>query len=320
VGSEYEGLRIMFIMMNHARLAVGLEGVAMAERAYQQALAYARTRVQGRPFGSAGAERVAIVRHPDVRRMLLSMRAQTEAMRALAYTAAGALDLANCHPDAAERARNQALVDLLTPIVKGWCTEQAVEICSTGVQIHGGMGFIEETGAAQLYRDVRITPIYEGTTGIQALDLVGRKIAPERGATMLAALAEAATLAEQLSAQVDAPTLAAIAPRLHAGIGALQQATHWIVDTFAREPAQVASVAVPFLKLAGTVLGGYAMARAAHIASQRLAAGSGEARFYRSKLACARFYAEHILPQADALAHTVVHGAPASLAADEAEF
>jgi acyl-CoA dehydrogenase len=318
VGSEHEGLRIMFIMMNHARLAVGLEGVAMAERAYQQALAYARSRVQGRPFGRAAAERVAIVRHPDVRRMLLGMRAQTEAMRALAYTAAGALDMANHHPDAAERARSQALVDLLTPIVKGWCTEQGVEICSTGVQIHGGMGFIEETGAAQLYRDVRITTIYEGTTGIQALDLVGRKIAAERGATMLSVLAEAETLAQALAAEGGQPALRAIAPRLHAGIEALQQATHWIVDAFAREPEQVGSVAVPFLKLAGTVLGGCAMARAARIAAQALAAGRGDADFYRRKLAAARFYAEHILPQAGGHAHAIVHGAAAVAEVEEA--
>jgi len=315
VGQENEGLRIMFIMMNHARLAVGLEGVAMAERAYQHALAYARTRIQGRPLGKTDAERVPIVQHPDVRRMLLSMKAQTEAMRALAYTAAAALDLAGHHPEEAERARQQALLDLLTPIVKGWCTEQAVEIASLGVQIHGGMGFIEETGAAQFYRDTRITTIYEGTTGIQALDLVARKVAFERGATMQAALAEAAGFATSLGSETD-PTLAVIGQRLGAGLQAATEATHWVVDTFARDSQQVAAVCVPFLKLAGIVFGGYAMARAARIAARKLAAGEGDRSFYDAKLKSARFYAEHILPQSIAAAQTVVNGAAAVLAAD----
>ncbi|MBI3936883.1 MAG: acyl-CoA dehydrogenase, partial [Betaproteobacteria bacterium] len=168
VGEENHGLEYMFTMMNHARLAVGVEGVAIAERAHQQALAYAKTRVQGWEVGQRSGDRVTIIHHPDVRRMLLSMKAQTEAMRALAYAAAAALDQAKHQPDPAERRRQQALVDLLTPLVKGWCTEQAVEIASTGIQVHGGVGFVEETGAAQLLRDARITTIYEGTTGIQA--------------------------------------------------------------------------------------------------------------------------------------------------------
>jgi acyl-CoA dehydrogenase len=318
VGKEHEGLRIMFIMMNHARLAVGLEGVAMAERAYQQALGYARTRVQGRALGQASGERVPILQHPDVRRMLLCMKAQTEAMRALAYTAAGALDLANHHPDDSERARSQALVDLLTPIVKGWCTEQAVEIASLGLQVHGGMGFIEETGAAQLYRDARITPIYEGTTGIQALDLVGRKVASERGATMLAALAEASVLAGTLQSAADEPVLHAIAAQLRTGIEALEQATRWVVQTYAREPQLVAAVCVPYLKLAGTVLGGDAMARSARIAAERIAAGRGDLAFYRAKLRSARFYSEHVLPQSLAYAQTVVRGAASVVDAEAA--
>jgi hypothetical protein len=318
VGKEHEGLRIMFIMMNHARLAVGLEGVAMAERAYQQALGYARTRVQGRALGQASGERVPILQHPDVRRMLLCMKAQTEAMRALAYTAAGALDLANHHPDDSERARSQALVDLLTPIVKGWCTEQAVEIASLGLQVHGGMGFIEETGAAHLYRDARITPIYEGTTGIQALDLVGRKVASERGATMLAALAEASVLAGTLQSAADEPVLHAIAAQLRTGIEALEQATRWVVETYAREPQLVAAVCVPYLKLAGTVLGGDAMARSARIAAERIAAGRGDLAFYRAKLRSARFYSEHVLPQSLAYAQTVVRGAASVVDAEAA--
>jgi len=319
VGKENEGLRTMFIMMNHARLGVGLEGVALAERAYQHALAYARQRVQGRALGTRSGDRVTIIHHPDVKRMLMSMKAQTEAMRALAYTAAGALDLAKHHPDKNARADNQALVDLLTPIVKGWCTEQAVEIASLGVQIHGGMGFIEETGAAQFYRDARITTIYEGTTGIQALDLVSRKIASERGATMRAVLAEMSRLDSELGGNADAD-LAAIRQRLSSAVAALEGATTWLVDTSSADPDQAAASAVPFLKLAGIVFGGAAMARAALISRKQLDAGAADADFYRIKLKTARFYAEHILPQAAGFALTVQSGAQATLALDEAQF
>src|SRR5688572_393661 len=190
VGEENRGLEYMFTMMNHARLGVGVEGVGLAERAYQHALEYARTRVQGRAIGQRSGDRVTIIHHPDVKRMLLTMKAQTEAMRGLAYVAAAALDLARRHPDRAEQRRNHALLDLLTPVVKGWCTEQCVEVASIGMQVHGGMGFVEETGAAQYLRDARITTIYEGTTGIQANDLVGRKVAFEKGATAFALIAE----------------------------------------------------------------------------------------------------------------------------------
>ncbi len=186
VGEENRGLEFMFTMMNFARLEVGIEGVAIAERAYQHALEYARTRVQGRETGVKGGDRVTIIHHPDVRRMLMSMKAQTEAMRAIATLASAYLDAALLHPDKTERARNQALFDLLTPVVKGWCTEQSIEIASIGVQVHGGMGFVEEAGAAQYLRDARITTIYEGTTGIQANDLIGRKLAYEKGATTAA--------------------------------------------------------------------------------------------------------------------------------------
>ena len=183
VGEPNRGLEYMFTMMNHARLGVGMEGVAIAERAYQHALEYAKTRVQGRAIGQRSGDRVTIIHHPDVRRMLLTMRAQTEAMRALGYYAAGTLDRAKHHADAEQRASYQSRLDLLTPVVKGWCTELAVEIASLGMQIHGGMGFVEETGAAQYLRDARITTIYEGTTGIQANDLIGRKVGAEKGAT-----------------------------------------------------------------------------------------------------------------------------------------
>jgi acyl-CoA dehydrogenase len=251
--------------------------------------------------------------------MLMLMKAQTEAMRALAYTAAGALDLANHCPDKAERAQQQALVDLLTPIVKGWCTEQAVEIASLGVQIHGGMGFIEETGAAQFYRDARITTIYEGTTGIQAMDLVTRKIASEGGATMQSVLTDAAQLDAKLAA-IDDADIGAIRTRLAEARETLQQATQWLVDTAPNDPQQMAASAVPFLKLCGIVLGGIVMARAALIAITRLRAGEGDTDFYRTKLHTARFYAEHVLPQAAAFALTVTQGATATLALDEAHF
>jgi acyl-CoA dehydrogenase len=319
VGKENEGLRYMFIMMNHARLGVGLEGVAIAERAYQHALAYAKQRVQGRELGVRSGDRVTIIHHPDVRRMLMTMKAQTEAMRALAYTAAGSLDLASHHPDNDKRAMNQSLVDLLTPIVKGWCTELAVDIASLGVQIHGGMGFIEETGAAQFYRDARITTIYEGTTGIQALDLIRRKVATGNGATMRAVISDLRRLDSDLTASGNAD-LAAIRDGLADAVRRLDNATQWLVSAFTRDTREAAASAVPFLKLAGTVLGGGLMARAALVADQRLNAGEGDAQFYGAKIKTARFYCEHMLPQASALAHTVMHGAGATLALSEAQF
>lgn len=319
VGKENEGLRYMFIMMNHARLAVGLEGVAIAERAYQHALSYARTRVQGRDIGVRSGDRVTIINHPDVRRMLMSMKSQVEAMRALAYTAASALDLANHHPDKEKRAASQALVDLLIPIVKGWCTEQAVEIASIGVQIHGGMGFIEETGAAQHYRDARITTIYEGTTGIQAMDLIGRKVGGERGATMRAVLADMTKLDGAL-AQSNDVNLAAIRARFTTARTALSAATDWLVDVYGSAPREAAASAVPYLKLCGVVFGGAAMARAALIAAANVSASIGDIEFYRAKIQTARFNAEHVLPQAASLADTVRGGASATLALAEERF
>jgi len=319
VGKENEGLRYMFIMMNHARLGVGLEGVAIAERAYQHALAYARQRVQGRLLGTKSGDRVTIIHHPDVRRMLMLMKSQVEAMRAIAYTAAGALDQAGHHPDTAQRAEQQALIDLLTPIVKAWCTEQAVEIASLGVQVHGGMGFIEETGAAQFYRDARITTIYEGTTGIQAMDLVGRKVAAERGATMKAVLAKLSGLPAQLEKSENEDVQAMGAP-LAAALEALDEATQWVVATAGTDINQVAASAVPYLKLAGSTLGGALMARAATIAVERLNAGEGDAKFYQAKIATARFYADHVLSQAPAYARTVTTGGASALALEEAQF
>src|SRR4051812_13681373 len=318
VGEENRGLEYMFIMMNHARLGVGLEGVALAERAYQHAREYAKTRVQGRAIGQRSGDRVTIIHHPDVKRMLLMMKAQAEAMRAVAYTASAALDKSRHHPDDKERRRQQALVDFLIPIVKGWCTEQCVEVASTGVQIHGGMGFVEETGAAQYLRDARITTIYEGTTGIQAADLVGRKVGFEKGATALALIAEMRKLDAPLGGSKNSEVSAA-RENLKRAIDRLADATQWVVDTFPTNPNAVAAVSVPFLKLWGTVAGGWQMARAALIAERRLADG-GDADFYRAKIATARFYSEHILPLTAALHSEVVRGAGSVLALEEAQF
>jgi 3-(methylthio)propanoyl-CoA dehydrogenase len=318
VGEENRGLEYMFTMMNHARLGVGMEGVALAERAYQHALEYARTRVQGREIGQRSGDRVTIIHHPDVRRMLMSMRAQTEAMRALAYYAAAALDKAKHHPDAAEKRRNQGLLDLLTPIVKGWCTEQAVEVASTGIQVHGGMGFVEETGAAQYLRDARITTIYEGTTGIQANDLVGRKVAFEKGATAMAVIAEMRALDGAL-AKAGSDLKTARANHKQA-VDDLEAATRWLVDTYPGNAKAAAAVAVPYLKLFGTVAGGWLMARAALIAQEKAKDPEADRDFFGAKLATARFYAEHVLPQAQALAREVTHGAGSVLALDPAKF
>ncbi|MEK6211296.1 MAG: acyl-CoA dehydrogenase [Pseudomonadota bacterium] len=319
VGEENRGLEFMFTMMNVARLEVGIEGVAIAERAYQHALEYARTRVQGREIGVKGGDRVTIIHHPDVRRMLMSMKAQTEAMRAIATLAAAYLDKALLHPDKSERARNQALFDLLTPVVKGWCTEQCVEIASIGVQVHGGMGFVEETGAAQYLRDARITTIYEGTTGIQANDLIGRKIAYEKGVTIKLMIAEMRALDGEL-AKVTHPGIAVIRRSLSEGVAALTEATDWLLVTFPHNMKAAAAGAVPFLKLFGVVAGGWQMARAALIAKRRLDENAESYDFYRAKIGTARFYAEHVLPLTQACKQEIVNGSTSVLALEEAQF
>ena len=319
IGEENRGLEFMFTMMNFARLEVGIEGVAIAERAYQHALEFARNRVQGREIGVKSGNRVSIIHHPDVRRMLMSMKAQTEAMRALATLASAHLDKALLHPDKGARANSQALFDLLTPVVKGWCTEQSIEIASLGVQVHGGMGFVEETGAAQYLRDARITTIYEGTTGIQANDLVGRKVAYEKGATIKIVIAQMRSCADELN-KVSHPGLTAIHKSLTEGIDALGEATDWLLATYPSNMKAASAGAVPFLKLFGTVAGGWQMARAALIAKKRLDEETDDYDFYRAKLGTARFYAEHILPLAQAYRHEVVDGSTSVLALEEAQF
>jgi alkylation response protein AidB-like acyl-CoA dehydrogenase len=315
IGEANRGLEYMFVMMNAARLSVGLEGYALAERAYQQALEWARNRVQGKP--PAAARPLPITHHPDVKRMLLTMRACTEAARSLALYAAHQLDLGAGAPEEDARRAAQARGDLLIPIVKAWSTELGIELTSLGIQIHGGMGFIEETGAAQYYRDVRITTIYEGTTGIQANDLIGRKIGRDRGAVMSALLAE---LRADLGSTTFDPALDPITAAARNGVALLEESTQRLLDLLAAEPAEALAVAVPYLRLAGTVLGGWLMARAAAIAVRQLAAQTPEREFYAAKLQTARFYAQGVLPTALQLA-TLVRNAGASVAqADPALF
>ena len=312
VGEENKGLAYMFVMMNAARFAVGLEGVAIAERAFQRALAYAKERMQGRDLAGGGT--VPIIRHPDVRRMLMLMKSQTEAMRALAYVVAAALDVTARHPDEKVREQNQAFVDLMIPVVKGWSTETGIEVASLGVQVHGGMGFIEETGAAQHLRDARITTIYEGTTGIQANDLVGRKIAREGGATAKAWLAHLKAFDAELAKSANAD-IKAVRASLAVGATAVGEAVDYLVANAGTDVMSAFAGAVPFLKLMGVVAGGWQMARAALAAERNL--GAGDKAFYAAKIATARFYADQVLVQAPALGDTVVKGASAVMAVPE---
>ena len=297
VGEEGRGLSYMFTMMNNARLSVGIQGLAIAERAYQQAAAFAKTRVQSKDDGSDKPQPVSIVHHADVRRMLMTMRAQIEAMRALGYYTAAGIDGALKHPDRAAAKKIQDRVDLLIPIVKAWFTDLGNEIASTGVQIHGGMGFIEETGAAQHLRDARILPIYEGTNGIQARDLVGRKVAKDGGETMLALVAEMRATAEELKA-APGDDLAAIRIALEAAAAALEDATKWVAQSVKADLVAALAGSVPFLRLAGTALGGWLLARSALAAQGKLAGRDGDPAFLEAKVVTARFYAEVILPPA----------------------
>ena len=299
VGDENRGLECMFTMMNSERLLVGVQGVAIAERAYQQARDYARTRVQGQPLGmKRGATVPPIIHHPDVRRMLLSMRAGIEAMRALTYLAAAAIDRSRHAADEKERFRAQRRADLLIPVVKAWCTDLGVEIASLGVQVHGGMGYIEETGAAQHLRDARIAPIYEGTNGIQANDLVGRKLGRDKGEAARELFAE---MRADLAGLGGEAGWAPIHRGLAEGLDALERATEYLV---AAEPALAAAGSAPYLALFGTVAGGWLMARLAQAARARAADG-----FAAAKLATARCYAEHYLARAPGCLPAVMGGA-----------
>mgnify|MGYP000955718989 CR=1 FL=1 len=307
VGQENRGLEYMFIMMNAARFGVGVQGIATAERAYQKAVAYARERVQSRPVDGSLNKAAPIIHHPDVRRMLMTMRAYTEACRAMAYVAAAAYDAAHAHADAAVRAQNQAFYEFMVPLVKGLSTEMSLEVASLGVQVHGGMGFIEETGAAQYLRDAKILTIYEGTTAIQANDLVGRKTARDGGATARAIAAQIEVTVGELNATGSADAKA-VAKRLEAGRRAFLDVADYVVAQGKSQPNAVFAGSVPYLMLAGTVVGGWQMARALLAARKRLAAGD-DPEFMRAKITTARFYADHILVKAPALRDSIVEGA-----------
>ncbi len=315
IGRLHEGLACMFTMMNCMRLGVGLQGVGIADRAYQHAVVYARERVQGR--SADGKERVAIIRHPDVRRMLLTMRALTEASRALAYAAAVNLDFAKHAADADERRRHLARADLLTPVVKGWSTEIAQEVTGLCIQVHGGSGFIEETGVAQYARDARITTIYEGTNGIQALDLVGRKVLRDGGGALEDLLSEMRTDQKALAASA---ALKPVSRALDTGIRDVGDCAHLLLRNVADDQHFAGAVAFNFLMLVSIVAGGWQMARAAQVATRKLESQEGAAPFLRAKLATAHFYVDHILPRAQAYAAAVRAGSASVMELEEDQF
>jgi 3-(methylthio)propanoyl-CoA dehydrogenase len=314
VGEPGRGLEYMFIMMNSARLAVGSEGYAVGERAFQRAAEWARTRVQGRPPAAPASERLPIIHHPDVKRMLLTMKAQTEASRALTLYGAFQFDLAEYGADAAVRRSAQARGELLTPIIKGWCTETGNEVTSIGVQVHGGMGFIEETGAAQYMRDVRITTIYEGTTGIQSNDLIGRKLTRDRGAAMTTLISDMEKELRALGSLGDESAEAARRAALEA-VALLGNASRSLLETLASRPEAALGVSVPYLKLCGYVIGGWLLAKSAAIAARNV---GGEREFYTAKVRTAAFYAAHLLPVAQALARVVESGGASVTGTDAA--
>jgi butyryl-CoA dehydrogenase len=316
VGEENRGLEYMFVMMNAARFQVGMQGIAVCDRAYQKAVSYARDRVQSRAVeGSAGP--VPIIRHPDVRRMLMFMRANTEAARAMAYVGAGYYDIAHNHPDAATRKQAQSAYEYLVPLVKGWSTEVAIDVASTGVQVHGGMGFIEETGAAQFYRDARILTIYEGTTAIQANDLVGRKTSRDGGAAARTFISQMRATAAELAA--GAGDLPAIGQRLTAAVDAYESVVDYVVAQYKSDIRAVFAGSVPYLKLAGITHGGWQMARAA-LAASRMVSEGRDVAFAGAKIATARFFADHMLVTVPALASSVVAGSAGTLELAEEVF
>jgi alkylation response protein AidB-like acyl-CoA dehydrogenase len=312
IGQENRGLEYMFIMMNAARFGVGVQGIALAERAYQKAVAYARDRVQSRPVDGSLKAAGAIIHHPDVRRMLMTMRAHTEGCRAMALVGAAAFDAAHAHPDAEVRKQNQAFYEFLVPLIKGLSTEMALDVASLGVQVHGGMGFIEETGAAQYLRDAKILTIYEGTTAIQANDLVGRKTARDGGAVAIAIAGQIEATEAALAARPGAVSQR-MARQLGAGRKAFLDAVAFVAGRTKAEPNAVFAGSVPYLMLAGTVVAGWQMARALMVAEDRLAAGDA-APFMQAKVATARFYGDHILNRATALRDSIVEGGDSAVA------
>ncbi|MCF8152911.1 MAG: acyl-CoA dehydrogenase [Rhodoferax sp.] len=310
VGQENRGLEYMFIMMNSARYAVGMQGIAIAERAYQKAVQFAKDRVQSRPVDGSLPGSGPIIAHPDVKRMLMTMRAYTEGCRAMAAVAAVAYDAAHHHPDADTRKQNQSFYEFMVPLVKGYSTEMSLEVTSMGVQVHGGMGFIEETGAAQYYRDAKILTIYEGTTAIQANDLVGRKTSRDGGQTARAIAGQIEATETELRAQGGAAALA-VAKRLQAARLALLDVIDFVAGNSKASPNAVFAGSVPYLMLAGNVVAGWQMARALLVAEQALASGdAGDfgADFMHAKITTARFYADHLLTKARGIRDAIVEG------------
>jgi len=308
IGAENRGLEAMFIMMNAARYAVGMQGIAVAERAYQQAAAFAKERVQSRPVDGSVAGSATIIHHPDVRRMLMTMRAYTEGCRAMAMVAAAAFDAAHHDPDVDSRKQNQAFYEFLVPLVKGYSTEMSIEVASLGVQVHGGMGFIEETGAAQYLRDARILTIYEGTTAIQANDLVGRKTARDGGRVAKGVAAQVAETEADLAASKSAAAQS-MRKRLAAAREAFEQVVDFVVAQGKANPNAVFAGSVPYLMLGGNLVAGWQLARSLLAAERLLARGEGDAGFLTAKIATARFYAEHLLSRAPGQRDAIVDGA-----------
>lgn len=307
VGEENRGLEYMFIMMNSARYAVGMQGIAIAERAYQKAVAFSKDRVQSRPVDGSIKASAPIIHHPDVKRMLMTMRAYTEGCRAMASVAAAAYDATHHHPDAEVRKQNQAFYEFMVPLVKGYSTEMSLEVTSLGVQVHGGMGFIEETGAAQYYRDAKILTIYEGTTAIQANDLIGRKTSRDGGQTAKAIASQIEATEKQLVKQGNADAVA-VAKRLKAAREAFVDVVDFVAGNTKASPNAVFAGSVPYLMLAGNVVAGWQMARSLLVAQEQIAQGTDVA-FMQAKVTTARFYADHLLTKAPGLRDSIVEGA-----------
>jgi len=307
VGEENRGLEYMFIMMNAARYAVGVQGIAIAERATQKAVTFAKDRVQSRPVDGSIKASAPIIHHPDVKRMLMTMRAYTEGCRAMASVAAAAYDAAHHHLDADVRKQNAAFYEFMVPLIKGYSTEMSQEVTSLGVQVHGGMGFIEETGAAQYYRDARILTIYEGTTAIQANDLVGRKTARDGGQTAKGIARQIEATESQLLKQGSADALA-VAKRLKAARLAFVDVVEFVAANTKASPNAVFAGSVPYLMLAGNLVAGWQMARSLLVAQEQLARGV-DAAFMQAKITTARFYADHLLTKAPGMRDSIVEGA-----------
>ncbi|MBA4328047.1 MAG: acyl-CoA dehydrogenase, partial [Polaromonas sp.] len=307
VGQENRGLEYMFIMMNSARYAVGMQGIAIAERAYQKAVTFAKDRVQSRPVDGSINASAPIIHHPDVKRMLMTMRAYTEGCRAMASVAAAAYDASHHHPDAEVRKQNQAFYEYMVPLVKGYSTEMSLEVTSLGVQVHGGMGFIEETGAAQYYRDAKILTIYEGTTAIQANDLVGRKTARDGGQTAKGIAAQIEKTEAALLKQGGAAAKT-VARRLKAAREAFVDVVEFVAGNTKASPNAVFAGSVPYLMLAGNLVAGWQLARSLLVAEEQLAAGN-DVDFMKAKIITAVFYADHLLSKAPGMRDSIVDGA-----------